>query len=52
MSSPHENRPTIEAASTRIDPQSLPDRTSAGHRRVIGEFEVIELLGEGALAHV
>ena len=28
MSSPHENRPTIEAASTRIDPQSLPDQTS------------------------
>jgi serine/threonine protein kinase len=52
MSSPHEDRPTIEAAVTRIDPMSLPDQAGAGHRRVIGEFEVIELLGEGALAHV
>ena len=52
MSSPHENRATVESAATRLDPESLAGQTSAGVRRVIGEFEIIELLGEGAMAHV
>jgi hypothetical protein len=52
MSSPNENRATVEAAATRLDPESIAGQTSAGVRRMIGEFEIIELLGEGAMAHV
>jgi MFS family permease len=52
MSSPHENRATVEAAATRLDPESLAGQAAAGVRRAIGEFEIVERLGEGALAHV
>src|SRR5688572_15090918 len=52
MSSQHENRATVEAAATKVDPQALAGQTAAGQRRAIGEFEIVEPLGEGALAHV
>lgn len=52
MSSEHENRATVEAAATRLDTEALAGQTSAGVRRTIGEFEIVELLGEGAMAHV
>jgi len=52
MSSPHENRPTAEIEATRIDPLAHGDPTGARPRRMIGEFEIIDPLGEGALAHV
>ena len=52
MSSQHENRATIGAAATRLDTETLPGQAGTGLRRTIGEFEIIELLGEGAMAHV
>ena len=51
-SSPHENRATIGAAATRLDAETLPGQAGTGQRRTIGEFEIIELLGEGGMAHV
>jgi hypothetical protein len=52
MSSPHENRSTVEGAATRVDPESLAGQVTAGLPKVIGEFEIVKLLGEGGTAFV
>ena len=52
MNTPHEDRPTLKAEVTRLDPQSLAQQPGPVPCRMIGEFEIVAELGEGALAHV
>jgi hypothetical protein len=52
MSSEQEIPSTAQAAATRLDPQSLGAEPRGGVRRTIGEFEIVEKLGEGGIADV